>query len=202
DQPPPPKVHDDRRPHAVEALEGLLSPGFVCRQDDLRVAGAAEDSAQTLQFTAQLSKVVDLAVIDDPRLAVWGDHGLGGRFAEIDDLEPSEGEAHSDPRTNREVIGSVETPGATDFVDEQEALAVGPAVTDRLVHASQDRDTVQRGSQVEQRADAAHGSDTHAGSRDGAAHAIARPHARHGRAGRRHAAHYTTLAAPVSSSAL
>src|SRR5207237_587611 len=90
-----------------------------------------------LQLAAQLAEVVDLAVEDQPHLAVLAGHRL---FAagEIDDRQAPEAERHSGL--------------------EVHAVAVGPAVRERARHALDlvARDGTPAAAPVEDRREAAH----------------------------------------------
>ena len=103
--------------HALEVRDGLDATVLEAVDDDLGVRARREGVPAGGEDPGELAVVVDLAVEDDPDPAVLARHRLvAGR--EVDDLEP----AHREPR------GPV----------HEEALVVGPAVGEPVVHAPQD----------------------------------------------------------------
>ena len=78
---PSSRVPPREREHPVEAGNGrLYAPACDRVEDDLGVAGPAEDDALAREVGAQLGVVDDLAVVDEDALPARGDRGLGGRL--------------------------------------------------------------------------------------------------------------------------
>ncbi len=114
-------VPDEQGKHADESLKARFAPALVGAQDHLGVGARAEGLAVGLELGPDLGEVVDLAIEDDPTLAVGAGHGLvpGGR--EVENAEAAEGE-----------------PGPA-IVQEFQAGVVGPAMRDGVAHAHQCR---------------------------------------------------------------
>ena len=84
-------VKNGETPHAVEAAEAVGAPLRVRVQYDLGVAGGVEGVPVRLQLRAQLSKVVDLTVVDHLKPAAVHRHRLVA-VLEVDDAQPPESE--------------------------------------------------------------------------------------------------------------
>src|SRR5207302_11157247 len=90
-----------------------------------------------LQLGAQLSEIVDFAVVGQQKPAVLGCHRLPARRGQVDDCEP--------PVTKAErAVGVV-------------PLTVRPAMRDRIGHTLQDRRLRWAAGEIEGSRDAAHG---------------------------------------------
>jgi hypothetical protein len=117
-QPAVARIPEREREHAVQVVhEGLPAP-FVEVQDHLGVARRPERRALALQIASQGGVVVDLAVEDEARPAC-PEHRLRAAL-EVEDRQPPVGQA--DPPVRR----------------DEDPLAVGPAVAQRLAHRQQD----------------------------------------------------------------
>src|SRR5207237_215636 len=88
-------VPEGERPHDVEALDAAGTPLAVGGEDVLGVGRAAEAMALRRELAAQLSVVVDLAVVDELERAVLARERLQARVGEVDDREPAEPERHA-----------------------------------------------------------------------------------------------------------
>src|SRR5581483_9312229 len=86
-------VPDYERPHAVEAVDAPLAPFAIRGEDHLAVRARREGVAFREQLFAQLQVVVDLAVVQELKLAVL--HRLEPGVGEIEDRQPQVAEAHA-----------------------------------------------------------------------------------------------------------
>ena len=86
----PTAVPERECPHAVEAFDALLAPLFVSAQDHLGVGRAPKPVAECFELAAQLTVVVDLAVVHELECTVVACERLHPGIAQIDDREPSE----------------------------------------------------------------------------------------------------------------
>ena len=86
-----PLVPDREGEHAPELLEAARTERLVQAEHDLGVAARPEGVAVALQDAAKLPVVVDLAVEDDPALAVRARHRLVPAL-EVNDAEPPHAE--------------------------------------------------------------------------------------------------------------
>src|SRR5207248_1614575 len=104
--------------HPVQALHALLAPLLPGVHQHLGVATGAEAMAGGLELGPQLAMVVDLPVERGPHRAGLVGHGLGAGVA-VDDAQS--------PDAEREPTVDVD------------ALAVGPAMTQPIGHALDER---------------------------------------------------------------
>ena len=79
-------VEDAEREHAAQPGQAVRAPAPERLQHDLGVRGPAEAHARRRQLTAQLRRVVQLAVVGDGEAV--GDHGLGPGLGQVDDGQP------------------------------------------------------------------------------------------------------------------
>ena len=78
---------DGEGEHAVEARHGILSPGMIGFQQDLRVAVREEGVSHLLKFRTEFTVVVNGAVINDGQPQGVVHQGLLGFFAQVEDFE-------------------------------------------------------------------------------------------------------------------
>ena len=174
-----PRVPERERPHPVEAVEAVLAPLLVRVHDDFRVGVRAEAVAVRLELAPQLDEVVDLAVEGDPDRPVLVAERLVSRSREVLDREAARAEheiAGGRVRLATRRVGSVERQhcvgrvGAAErgctsgrCLDRDDALVVGPAVTQRSQRVGRPRDVDGRAVARELSDDSAHGAATLSG---------------------------------------
>src|SRR5262245_59264569 len=98
-------VPDGEGEHASQSLDTGLAPRDVRLQDHFGVAPRAEDAPLRLERRAELAKVVDLAVEDDPVAPGRIAHGLLARH-QVDDRQPRHPEPDVVGRVDSRVVGS------------------------------------------------------------------------------------------------
>ena len=62
--------------HAVKASQAINAPGFIGVENNFSIRRRAENVTLLLQFLSDLGEVVDLAVIYDPKRAIFVGHRL------------------------------------------------------------------------------------------------------------------------------
>ncbi len=87
------RVPERDREHAVDLVDERFAPLEVRVQHDLGVGIRPERMAALRELLAQLEIAVDLAVEDEPALAVRREHRLIRGGAQIDDRKPAEADA-------------------------------------------------------------------------------------------------------------
>ena len=128
-------VPEGEREHAAQLLQAVHAPAPVRAQDHLGVRRRAEGALA--EHLAHLDVVVDLAVVSQPGAITVG-HGLIAA-REIDDRQPPVPERHA---------AALALP---------EAVAIGPAVCDQVVHGLHDgQQAAWRQAEIDRCCDAAH----------------------------------------------
>src|SRR5262245_15183655 len=83
-------VPDGERKHAIEVFDARLAPLLIGCKNNFRVGSGLERVLQCRELLAQLFEVVNLAIEDDPKLAIVADHWLMAGFREIQNGETTE----------------------------------------------------------------------------------------------------------------
>ena len=112
-------VPQRQRKHPAQPRKDPRSPGVPAIDDDLGVAAAAKRITQRRQLAAEFCKVVYLAVVGNPDIAISARHRLMAGRREIDDRQSGMGKA-----------GPAVGP---------HAFVIGPAMPQRLDHPPQPR---------------------------------------------------------------
>ncbi len=86
-------IPDGEREHPVEAAETLLAETLIEVEQHFGVGSTDEVVAGGSEVLGELHVVVDLAVEDDPQIAIVADHGLVTRRREIDNRQPPRAKA-------------------------------------------------------------------------------------------------------------
>ena len=118
-----PRVPDGEREHPVEPLEAVRAPAARTGQQHLGVATRTKAVPARLELRAQLDVVVDLAVEDDPEVAVVADHRLVARRRQVDHASRRAPSPTGPADVQSRVIG----PAVDETVSHRESIAGRPA---------------------------------------------------------------------------
>jgi hypothetical protein len=86
-------------------------------QQNLGVARAAKLHAITLKVSAEITEIVDLAVVDEDTGTICRNHRLSGCFAKIEDGEAPVAESNAALLPNASAVGSTVYDGSEHRVD-------------------------------------------------------------------------------------
>src|SRR5262245_50308936 len=100
------RLEEGEGEHAAQALRDAVAPGAPAVEEDLAVAVRAE-RRRALEVGAELAMVVNLAVQDDPALAVLRAQGHPAAERSIDDGEPARSEDDTGDAARRGISGNV-----------------------------------------------------------------------------------------------
>jgi hypothetical protein len=76
-------------------LDHVTAVPEIKMQEDFSIGTRNEPVAELLKIPAKLTIVINLAVENDPCLAIGGCHGLGTGFAQIDYRKATVGKAYA-----------------------------------------------------------------------------------------------------------
>ncbi len=96
-------VPNGERKHSVQACETIHAPALERFEDHLRIGLGGEHGALALQLVAQLAKVIELAVVDNPASARYIRHRLVRALVQVDHGQPPVGE--DDGRQDDDLFG-------------------------------------------------------------------------------------------------